>query len=181
MPNPSHRYSSYDRNKEGAKLSGVIYLHDISQPRIEPVRENLAMLGRFCRDDVVKNVVLATTKWRDILGDEGQRREQQLSETYWKKMLYEGVNTARFMDSLESAWGIVDLIPKNQPVDALLIQEELETFRRRLLKFETQTGSAGGILSLLRSLLGVRRVSSSRIFIALRLLTRVSVSGRIRG
>ena len=133
------------------KLSGVIYLHEISQTRIEPVRENLAMISSLCREDVAKNVVLATTKWTRTIGDEGQRHEQQLSERYWKKMLDHGAKSARFMDTSESAWHTVDLIPKDRLVDAIVIQEELETFRGRL---KARAGNAGGILSLLKNLLG---------------------------
>ena len=59
---------------------------------------------------MVSRVVLATTKWDDVLPDIGQRREQQLSETYWKEMLDKGSNMTRFLLTHESAWDIVDLI-----------------------------------------------------------------------
>jgi len=139
VPNAIHRYSSHDRYERGTKLAGIIYLHEISQARMFGTsRKSLAMFGKLCGNEAVKNVTLATTKWSRVFGDEGPRRETQLSETYWKRMLNLGSHMARFTDTPESAWDIVELIIEKKPIDALLIQEELVDLQRNLP--ETEAG-----------------------------------------
>ena len=99
------------------KIAGIIYLHEISQPRFETSRASFLMFKKLCGDDRLKNVILATTKWSYIDETVGLRREQQLSETYWKRMLVRGSRMARFMDTRESAWDIIDLVLDEDPVD----------------------------------------------------------------
>jgi len=125
--------SSY---KNGDKLAGIIYLHEISQNRIfGGTRKNLRMFGRLCGDGAARNVILATTKWAGLPEDIGQLREAQLSDTYWKGMLAEGSRMARFTNTRKSAWDIIDIIVKNKPV-SLLIQEELVDLQKKLPETE---------------------------------------------
>jgi hypothetical protein len=122
------------------KLAGIIYLHEISQTRMFGTSlKNLKMFNKLCGDKALKNVILATTKWSDIDGDVGRRREQQLSDTYWKTMLAQGSQIARFVYTLESAWAIINLIICNNriPVPAL-IQRELVDLQKTLP--ETEAG-----------------------------------------
>jgi len=102
---------------DGMKISGIIYLHEISQTRFETSRKDLYMLIKTYGEDVLKNVILATTKWGNIEAAAGRRREQQLCDTYWKKMLAQGSRVARFTDTHESAWAIVSIILSKDPVD----------------------------------------------------------------
>jgi hypothetical protein len=100
------------------KLAGFIYLHEISQTRMFGTsRKNLTMFNKLYGDDALKNVVLATTKWSHIPEDVGWRREQQLSNTYWKRMLNLGSRMAWFTCTRESAWAIVNSIISNDPVN----------------------------------------------------------------
>jgi hypothetical protein len=96
------------------------------------------MFGKLCGNEAAKNVTLATTKWDRVSRDEGLRREEQLCKTYWKRMLDLGSHMARFTDTPESAWDIVKLIIDKEPIDSLLIQEELVDLRRNLP--ETEAG-----------------------------------------
>jgi hypothetical protein len=115
-------------------------MHDISQVRMFGTsRKNLTMFNKLCGDTALKNVILATTKWDGIEPSVGLRREQQLYDTYWKKMLIQGSKMARFIHTYESAWAIIDLILNKDPVDALLIQEELIDLQKLLPETEAGT------------------------------------------
>jgi hypothetical protein len=127
-----HEYSSYDRYG-GMKLAGIIYLHEISQSRFEISRMSLVMLNKLCGNDALSKVILVTTKWGDISADVGQRREQQLADTYWKEMLDKGSEMARFMNTPESAWAIVDLIVSRDPADALVASQETPGYHEMIL------------------------------------------------
>ena len=100
------------------------------------------MFANLCGDGATKNVILVTTMWDLVHGNEGDRRETQLRERYWKGMLVGGSKVARFKGTYESAWTIVDMIvkkdegPSSRPT--LLIQEEMVELDRQL--GETQAG-----------------------------------------
>lgn len=69
----------------------------------------------------IKNVTLATTKWGDDQGGQGPARERQLSQLY---RTMAGSNMARFCDTPESAWDVVDLIlAKDLEKDSLILEE----------------------------------------------------------
>jgi hypothetical protein len=109
------------------KLAGIIYLHEISQTRmLGTSRKNLTMFRKLCGDDALENVILVTTKWGDNEPSVEVRREQQLSDTFWKDMITKGSKMARFMNTHESAWAIVDQIRTKIPVTALIQQELVE-------------------------------------------------------
>jgi hypothetical protein len=99
------------------KLAGVIYLYEISQPRDVSNRKPLGMLR-----GAVRNIVVATTKWRDPAKGVESKREDQLSSK-WQLTL------RRFDKSADSAWRIVDHILENKPNDPL---ELLDSLIRRL-------------------------------------------------
>ena len=101
---------------------------------------NLRMFGELCGDQAVRKVVLVTTMW-----DKGKidpqthiRREKELFENYWKTMIRHGASTARFLNSADSAWAVIDPILKKHETEVLLLQEELVDLKRALS--ETQAG-----------------------------------------
>jgi GTP-binding protein EngB required for normal cell division len=127
------------------KLAGIIYLHRISDNRMAgtPLK-NLRMFANLCGDDATKNVILATTMWELVQGDEGERRLEQLKAKYWKGMIEKGSTVTRFeSQTFESAWNVVGLItgkPSGQQAQSrpLLIQEEMVDLEKQLS--ETQAG-----------------------------------------
>ena len=110
---------------------------------IGTARNNLDMFRKLCGDDALKNVVLGTTKWSDVTSEAGQRREQQLRDTYWKEMLQHGSVIMQVHADSSSAWKIVNRILENDRVEFVRIQEELlelqkiipETDAGRTLRF----------------------------------------------
>jgi hypothetical protein len=100
------------------------------------------MFANLCGDNATKNVILATTMWDLAQGDEGDRRQNQQEEKYWKGMLENGSTVARFQpNTFDSAWNIANVIvgkDSQRHSRPLLIQEEMVDLRRRLP--ETQAG-----------------------------------------
>ena len=99
---------------------------------------NLRMFGELCGDQAVKKVVLVTTMWDRVQQDTGVRRENELVENYWKKMINLGASTAHFSNTADSAWKIVEIILKHHESQVLLLQEEIVDFKRALN--ETEAG-----------------------------------------
>ena len=81
------------------------------------------MFRKLCGDDALKNVVLGTTKWDEVLPEIGQNREVQLRDTYWNEMIQHG--SVIMQVRANSAWKVVDRILENKPIDGILIQNEL--------------------------------------------------------
>ena len=99
---------------------------------------NLRMFGELCGDQAVKKVVLVTTMWDKVKKDPAKhqdtynQRENQLFHNYWKTMRDHGASIARFSNSAESAWQIIDTILKPHEAEVLLLQEEIVDLKRAL-------------------------------------------------
>ena len=133
-------------------------MHRISDNRMAgtPLK-NFRVFANLCGDDATKKVILATTMWDLVDKNEGERRETQLQERYWKGMLVGGSRVARFLGTHESAWELVDMIVKIDEGPSsrspLLIQEEMVDFHQKL--GETQAGIA--LYDTLQKLLAEQR------------------------
>ncbi|KAL8653076.1 MAG: hypothetical protein Q9226_003996 [Calogaya cf. arnoldii] len=102
--------SSY---QDDMRLSGIIYLHAISDTRMtQSSLQNLRLFRKLCGDHNLKNVVLATTKWSVTPLEDALRREKDLtSETgFWRTMMAAGSVVRRFENSAESAMALVEEI-----------------------------------------------------------------------
>ena len=142
------------RYEKDIKLAGIIYLHRITDNRMAGTpHRNLRMFGELCGDQAVKKVVLVTTMWDKVQRDTGVRRENELVENYWKTMINYGASTARFSNSADSAWKIVEIILKHHETEVLLLQEEIVDLKRSLN--ETQAGKT--LYSDLQRLLAEQR------------------------
>ena len=122
------------------QVAGVIYLHGISQTRMQGTsRRYLDVFSRLCGDSALDKVILATTMWDVVKEEEGAERELDLRGMFWKKMISQGSNMFRFTGTYESAWDIVRHIlqPRILPL-SLLIQQELIDFQKLLP--ETEAG-----------------------------------------
>src|SRR5207249_2436104 len=64
------------------KLTGIIYLHRITDPRIQgSAMRNLRMFKKLCGSDSLGKVVLATTWWGKVDAEIGANREKELTDT----------------------------------------------------------------------------------------------------
>ena len=119
---PTEPLGRYER---GCKLSGVIYIHRISDRRFSGIAgRNFKMFRELCGDSTLKNVVLVTNMWDEVSPEDGQDREDQLSSDFFKPVLDKGAQMIRHHNTAESAHDIIRRIIKTHPV-ALRIQEEL--------------------------------------------------------
>ena len=107
--------TTYEANM---KLTGIIYLHRIIDPRMtHGGMRNLAMFRMLCGADPMKNVILATTFWGDVNPRVGLGRENELrtNPDYWAEMIDEGARMAQFTNTRKSALDLVlDLVPKGK-------------------------------------------------------------------
>ena len=66
------------RSRGGRSLTGIIYLHKISDNRMSgTARRNIAMLHDLCGEGFMPNIVLATTMWDRVEAGEGEEREEE--------------------------------------------------------------------------------------------------------
>ena len=119
------------------KLAGMVYLHDISLDRITgTAQKNLTMVKKLCGDNALPRVVLATTKWKRIDDEnDGVRRENQVKDIFWNRMIRHGSKMTRFGDCQESAQKIVhEILELKRDTDALnlCIQRELVDLKKYL-------------------------------------------------
>ncbi|KDR79475.1 hypothetical protein GALMADRAFT_154365 [Galerina marginata CBS 339.88] len=105
--------------QQGAKLGGVIYLHDITAPRFDgPARRNLQTFWNTWGQKVP--VVLGTTKGTLLLPGSEERQSQLVkSSEYWKPLIDKGAKVLPFDNSYESAYRFIDTILSGENLDAL--------------------------------------------------------------
>jgi len=117
-----------DAYAEKIQLTGIIYLHRISDVRLgQAAMKNLRMFKALCGEDGLPSVVLATTRWTNVSPADGVMRETELRENpnMWKKMIERGSRVWRQDGDDKSAWEIIQyLISMKRPV-TLKIQEEM--------------------------------------------------------
>lgn len=108
------------------KISGVIYLYDISQSQFTTSRSSFEIFKKLCGEDATKDVILVTTKWSDAKENTAINREKELADVHWKHLLDSGSKMCRFLGTPQSSWDVVNLILGNTVnTGALRIQEEL--------------------------------------------------------
>ena len=109
----------------GKKLTGIIYLHPISDRRFtQHAIKNLEMFKKLTGDTNLKNVVLTTSMWDKVGEVEGGRREIELRENFWKVLIAMGARTARYHGTQRSAVDVAATLVGNKPFYVQL-QEEM--------------------------------------------------------
>lgn len=127
------------RYKKSIKLAGIVYLHKITDNRMSGApHRNLRMFSQLCGDQGVKKVILVTTMWDKVKIWTGAQREHDLRLNYWRDMMDKGASVARFRNTHQTAWKIIDIIVQESTTDVLLLQEELVDLKLRLN--ETKAG-----------------------------------------
>ncbi|KAF7789639.1 hypothetical protein EIP86_000585 [Pleurotus ostreatoroseus] len=111
----------------GYKLSGVIYMHRISDFRVGGIaKRNFNMFRKLCGDETLQNVVIVTNMWGEVTPERGAAREQELrtDEVLFKPVIDKGAQMLRHENTLQSAHAILWHLINNRP-QALRIQREL--------------------------------------------------------
>jgi hypothetical protein len=125
---PCHRNDDISDSRL-RKLSGLLYLHRISDPRVGKVaRRNLRMFKKLCGDKALKHSVIVTTFWGSVSERDGLRRERELcaDETLFKALLENGARVMRHNFKTRSAMDIMEHVVGMPPV-VLQVQTELSS------------------------------------------------------
>ncbi|KAI0091158.1 P-loop containing nucleoside triphosphate hydrolase protein [Irpex rosettiformis] len=116
--------------EHGYKLSGIIYLHRISDNKVGGIsRRNLTMFRKLCGEEALRNVAFITTMWDSFVDQEpAVVRERELANRneFFRPMLQQGARMYRHTNSVDSAREIISNLIRNMsdPVP-LQVQREL--------------------------------------------------------
>jgi hypothetical protein len=109
----------------GKNLSGIIYLHRISDVRMGGTAvRNFRVFRQLCGENNLKSVVIATTFWEKEDPVVCEKREAQLQARFFKGVLAKGAQLMRLYEDSMSAQEVVGALVDNQPL-TLRIQVEL--------------------------------------------------------
>ena len=114
-------------HSDRAKLTGILYLHRISDNRMTGVAvKNLRLLRNLCGTSNLGHVSLTTTMWDATPLADGERREQELlsDPRFWGRLQADGATVRRYQNSKDDATSIVAELLERSPV-VLQIQKEL--------------------------------------------------------
>jgi DNA repair exonuclease SbcCD ATPase subunit len=116
------------QHKERNMLSGIIYLHPISNTRVQgSTMTQLRVFKELCGKDYFDNVTIATTFWSVTDRAEAERREVELFSTanFLGDMKGLGASTARISDDRETPLRLIEQIASNRP-NVMKVQKELD-------------------------------------------------------
>ncbi|EKM53858.1 uncharacterized protein PHACADRAFT_98220, partial [Phanerochaete carnosa HHB-10118-sp] len=120
--------------RENKKLSGVIYMHRISDFKVGGIsRRNFGMFRSLCGETTLKNVIIVTNMWSEVGEQKGAARERELAadNALFKPVIDKGARMMRHYNTAESAQAILRVLVENQPL-ALQIQREIVDQRKTL-------------------------------------------------
>ena len=131
-----------NRYDKGFLLSGLIYIHPISDNQFGQIAErNFDIFCKICGDAALKNVILVTNLWDGVSPDIGEARKDELCSNLFKSAIYKGSRMVPHHNTVESAHDVIRMIMTNPPI-VLRIQRELVDERRGIIK--TTAGEAIG-------------------------------------
>lgn len=107
-----------------------------------PLR-NLELFEKICGPQACNRIVMVTTMWDELDDDDtGNRRQGELESTFWKPMLDRGSSTARYRNTPESAWGILEPFLEAPRQRLAAIQLQKETVKQKKALPSTDAGQA---------------------------------------
>ncbi|KAL0563985.1 hypothetical protein V5O48_018070 [Marasmius crinis-equi] len=127
--------------KSNFKLTGIIYLHRISDVRMGGVStRNFKMFRKLCGEETLRNVVIITNMWGLVAPELGEARERELmtDENFFKPVLDRGAQMVRHDNTTRNAQAILLHLINNIPLP-LRIQIELVDLKKNLA--ETDAGA----------------------------------------
>ncbi|KAG5220655.1 GTP-binding protein [Salix suchowensis] len=130
--------------RRGVMLSGVIYIHRISDIRMGGTStRNFKLFRGLCGETMLRNAVIVTNMWGEVALDVGEAREEELTsqDDFFKPVLERGAQLKRHDNTPASADVIVGCVASKKP-RALRIQRELVDDRKVIT--ETTAGAELG-------------------------------------
>lgn len=129
-------------------LSGVIYMHRISDRRVGGIaRENFRLFGKICGPKAMKNVLIVTSMWEEVSEEIGSAREQELASKaiFYQPAIEAGAKMIRHYNYAESARMVVSTLLANL-AQKLQMQCELVEQKKQV----PETAAGVDLLQLLR-------------------------------
>ena len=109
-------------------MTGILFLRSINWTFGPSSR----LFEALCGEKAAVNVIFVTTNWSKEVkmadqSEEAKANEKEFKDVQWKRLINLGATTQRFLDSRESALGIISphLAKCNRPLQPLLLQEEM--------------------------------------------------------
>lgn len=135
MPRRHYGLLLHHSYEGGIMLTGVIYLHRISDRRMGGIaRENFRLFRKICGAGAMKNVFIVTTMWDDptVTEQVGRARERELQtkEIFYQPAMREGARMVRHQNGSESARSIVSSLLVRRLAEELQMQHELVEERK---------------------------------------------------
>ncbi|KAK9775064.1 putative G domain-containing protein [Seiridium cardinale] len=113
-------------DKGDTLLSGIIYLHRISDVRMSGSSfKNLRMFRKLCGTENMSKVCLLTTMWDKVTPQDGSAKETELKgQGFWGSMIAGGCSIRRHDRGINSARDVVRSMLVNEPT-TIKLQKEL--------------------------------------------------------
>lgn len=128
----------------GVRLSGVVYLHNITETRIRgSAVQGLKVFKAMCGAEAFHGITMATTFW-DKVGTEGMQQadkswiELQRNVNFWKELIDGGCSKQMLSAGRTSAMQVVQGIASRNTRMVLRMQRQLVD--EKLLIYETDAG-----------------------------------------
>ncbi|KAF2825992.1 hypothetical protein CC86DRAFT_370818 [Ophiobolus disseminans] len=122
----------------GQRLSGIVYVHNISKPRVQgSAFQNMRMFRTMCGSDALRNVTFATSFWDIVDVDTAEARERELAESgdLWANMVRRGAQVVRLGTDRASALEVLERFADSK-AKGLSVQREMVLQRK---EFEDTT------------------------------------------
>ena len=126
--------------ENGTKLSGVIYMHGISDHCLTGIDSgSFSRFWKLCGEEALCNVLFVTTMWSDVDPEDGALRELELKtdDTLLKPAMDGGAQMVRHDNTLSSAQAILRMLFDTSP-QPLRIQREIVDEKKDII--ETAAG-----------------------------------------
>ncbi|KAF8910601.1 P-loop containing nucleoside triphosphate hydrolase protein [Gymnopilus junonius] len=112
--------------ENGHKLSGIIYIHRISDFRMGGIStRNFKMFRQLCGENSLKNVVILTNMWGEVGREVGEAREHELAteDIFFKPVLDKGAQMLRHDNTQEMSHN--ELVEEKKDISETAAGEEL--------------------------------------------------------
>ena len=141
------------REKEVAKVAGILYFHPFLEPEWGPSHHNLRALGQICGDQAARKVIFV---FEEPSTPTTQKAEAFFFQHYGNLMRGLGASIACFDNTAATGWRIVDRLLGPQSGDvSLFLQDELLVLKRTLHETYAAQQLYGDLTTRLRKKLGV--------------------------
>ncbi|KAH6905906.1 hypothetical protein BKA70DRAFT_461580 [Coprinopsis sp. MPI-PUGE-AT-0042] len=120
--------SSWLRPKDGPerRLTGIVYLHDITQKRMQrETKLSLELFRKICGEDSCSKTVLVKTQWPNPPDDQSRERGKDLDEDFFRKMRAAGAKCMDIKDEVTER-NVIEYILTNALAQDIIIELQRE-------------------------------------------------------